>query len=218
MTRQRQELQEIPPGYIYAVGDPLPPSCQLAVHKQPIPAAELLLQRLVLAVWSKLPVQWFSQLPGDANTTLHVQGHCPSLYRVKLSRNICSYIQILPTFVILEALSYRLPTHLGWLISSGMQLSTHSRVYYCGLAQLFSELKISILFALMGQKFDEEKATLTLVIRWVIFLLWLKWWSFTLCWKGCQCKRFLNFACSFFAVILVCKSIARHKVQSRIYL
>lgn len=39
-TRQRQELQEIPPGYIYAVRDPSPPSCQSAVHKQPIPAAE----------------------------------------------------------------------------------------------------------------------------------------------------------------------------------
>lgn len=109
MTRQRQELQEIPPGYIYAVGDPSPPSCQSAVYKQPIPAAEqrqilLLLQRLVLAVWSKLPVHWFSQLPGNANTTLHLQGHYRSLFRVKLSRNICSYIQILPTFVIVEDL------------------------------------------------------------------------------------------------------------------
>lgn len=40
MTRQRQELQEIPPGYIYAVGDPSPPSCQSAVLKQPTSAAE----------------------------------------------------------------------------------------------------------------------------------------------------------------------------------
>lgn len=64
----------------------------------------LLLQRLFLAVSSKLPVHWFAQLPGNANTTMHLQGHYPSLFRVKLSRNMCSYIQILPTFVILENL------------------------------------------------------------------------------------------------------------------